>query len=201
MKKYASVFFQIIFGFFSVNLFWVIGFIINDPYGDFRFTKFEELLFEIPWFVSVLLPVCISLLTIIFGFIGKKYKLKIMFWILFFSTLLPIIGYLIMRLCSNDSSMISLILLPLLLMLQPFGIMCMGMLDNITMTLNDNILTSFDESFWIVLIISSLVISLFMYMSTKPKDNQKQPIKKNKTGETNQGDQDQSGETNQGTVL
>jgi len=169
MKKLRCIIFQIVLGIVLVNLFWIAAYIINDPYGDFRFTKIEEMLFEIPWFVCVLIPICISLLIIISGFIGKKCGLKIMFWFHIASTFLPIIGYYVMRVCSDDSSILSLLLLPLMLVLQPFGIMCMSMLNNITMTLNNNIFASFNEGVWVALIVGSALFALVLYKATKQK--------------------------------
>lgn len=163
MKKFMNIFLQIVFGTFPIMFFWICGYIINDPYGDFMFTQIEDFISQIPWFVCFLIPICICILVIVFGVIGKKCNLNAMFWSALISTVLPIIGYGIMCVCSDDSSILSLFLMPLLLLLRPFGIMCMGTLDNITMSLYSNILTIFDESSWIVLMIASSVVAFLLY--------------------------------------
>ena len=165
IKKYASIFIQVILGLFPAA-FWLFGYMINAPHVYFDIDIYsEDTLVVFPRAVEVLIPFCIAVLIICFGIICKKLKLKTMFWTAFFSTTIPIVGYGVMCVCADDSSILCIILLPLLLLLRPFGLMCHETLNNITLTLSNDWFSNRDHSFYVTVVVIALVIAFAIYKS------------------------------------
>ena len=159
---------QIVIGCVPIMVFWICSLILGVSYDNYLLSADTEgeyiFLSKIFDCFSMIAPFCICAMFLIISIISKRYDFDKMYNSTIVSTCLPVGAYILMSLFTSDSNIIAYILLPVWIILFPFGKMCSACIDNAG--------RSFDtDSEWIcVVIVISIIVSLIVHKICKTKN-------------------------------
>lgn len=168
-RKTLGSILQIIIGSVLIMVFWICSLVLANTYEQYLlFSDVENEVYSKFFDVfSMIAPFCICAILLIIAIIGKRYGLKKMYASALVCASLPVGTNILASFFSNDSNIFAYILIPVWIMLYPFGRMYWACIENASLSLD-----CYTDSEWIgVVIIISIIISAIVYKVCRTKNS------------------------------
>lgn len=159
--------YDIFIGSISIIMFFIFGGILDDPFGLYFDTRFEDFLISLPEFLALIPFVGTMILNIIFAIISPIKKRNKLFKTAIITTSLFLVCYIVSALIPNDDNPLILLFYPINFILYPFAIGFEPSFSNLYFFFIDSKYLNDSTNLYLVIVLMTVVLPTIIYLSIK----------------------------------